>query len=172
MIRTRLAEAFPDDGLLGEERGGGVESSIRSTTLRPAALAAGLQRGLLFRLRIRSRDFCITSSTIRICLASAAPTAAADSPCIMPIRQFYKCPIRNKASETAGTAKVGTKSKISIKQNRSYFVKILTNLTKIKLLKNSSESANKLFKLATDNWLTRSGLRLIITKDYRQSSTA
>jgi hypothetical protein len=47
------------------------------------------------------------------------------------------------ASGTAGTAKVGTKSKIGIKHSRSYFVKILPNLTKIKLLKNSSESVNK-----------------------------
>jgi len=84
LIRTRLAEAFPDDGLLREESGG-VERYWVADPIDGTArcTAAGLQRGLLFRLRIRSRDFCITSSTIRICLAPAGPTAAADSPYVL-----------------------------------------------------------------------------------------
>jgi hypothetical protein len=144
LIRTRLAEAFPDDGLLGEESGGGVErcwivDPIDGTTARCTCSGSAARTPLQVAHPLpRFLHHLIDHPHL-----PRAGGAAGDSPCIMPIRQFYECPTRNKASGAAGTAKVGTKRKIGIKCGRSYFVKILPNLTKIKWLQNSSESVNK-----------------------------
>jgi hypothetical protein len=145
LIRTRLAEAFPDDGLLGEESGGveryWVADPIDGTTRCTCSGSAA--RTPLQVAHPLPRFLRHLIDHPHLPRAGGAHSCGRQPLRIMPIRQFYECLIRNKASGTAGTAKVGTKSKIDIKHSRSYFVKILPNLTKIKLLKNSSESANK-----------------------------